>query len=192
MPVAALAIGNVPKAANEVAEQMDKQIINRFKTGSGGSLSTYSGDSDRRFTRQQITIISTVPVNLNNLNLSCAAARQMSEEVSRWFINAGYKLQEMRKGRDIFFDRSTGETLLTRDTAYLATLKATGDAVLVGTYVISPIQVRFSLRLLHVSSNEVMAMGTVTVPITDDLQPLLRETGLEEQKVMPSIGTKLR
>jgi hypothetical protein len=67
----------------------------------------------------------------------------------------------------------------------------TTEAVLAGTYVVTPEQVRFSMRLLHVPSNDILAMATATVPITNDLKPLLHDRK-EPQKVVPSIGTKLK
>ncbi len=173
----------LPKAANSIAKQMDAQLMRRFATGEYGS-------KDK--TRNNFMIMATVPVELNNLNISCPAARQFSEELARWFVTAGYRWQELRKGQDIKFDQRTGETLLTRDLKQLATRKGSSQAVLVGTYVISPIQVRFSMRLIHTPTNEVLAMGTETVPITDDLRPLLTDMQPDPRlKTTPSTGTRL-
>lgn len=171
----------LPKAADSIAKQMDAQLMSRFAS------------SDKRAARSKIMIMATVPVNLNNFEISCTAARQMSEEIARWFVNAGYRWRELRKGKDIRFDPLTGETLLTRDLKQLESLQGQSQAVLVGTYVISPIQVRFSMRLIHTPTNEVLAMGTETVEITDDLRPLLREgTGPDPRlKTTPSTGTRL-
>lgn len=52
-------------------------------------------------------------------------------------------------------------------------------------------QVRFSIRLIHTSSNEVLAMGTATVPITDDLRPLVREAR-PGRRLAPSVSTRLQ
>jgi hypothetical protein len=117
-------------------------------------------------------------------------ARQISEEMARWFVQAGYRVKEIRKGRDVHVDAKRGEMVLTRDVGKLLSTNVTTEAVLDGTYVVTPEQVRFSMRLLHVPSNDILAMGTATVPITNDLKPLLHD--MREAKVVPSIGTRLK
>lgn len=189
LPAVAWAAGNVPKAADDIAKQMDKQLMLRF----GGKSPSWmgSGSQEDRAIRSRLTIMATVPVNLNNLDVSCPLARQMAEEVSRWMVNAGYQFEELRKGKDIFFSRPTGETLLTRNTRLLATRQVSSEAILVGTYVITPDQVRFSIRLLHTPTNDVLAMGTSTVPITDDVRPLLTDNQ-RSNIIAPSIRTRLQ
>ena len=190
--------GNVPRAADSIAEQLDKQLMVRYApasgSGSGQTLSTAEGRGSEadRAVRNSITIMGTVPVNLNNLEISCPLARQMTEEISRWLINAGYHFQELRKGKEIYFQKLQGEMLLTRDTKLLATRQVSSQAVLVGTYVVTPEQVRFNIRLLHTPSNEVLAMGTGTVPITPDVQPLLANTGSGPVRITPTVNTRLQ
>lgn len=190
--VMGIGTGSVPRAADSIAEQMDKQIMERFgEKSEDGSGALMSGDKKREL-RDRLTIMATVPVDINNLEVSCALARQMSEEVSRWLVNAGYKVQELRKGKEIFFQPKQGEMILTRNTKLLATRTVSSEAVLTGTYVISPDQVRFSMRLIHTPSNGVLAMGTATVPISEDVRPLLVNTLGKPVKVTPSIGTELQ
>ncbi len=81
----------------------------------------------------------------------------MTEEISRWLVNAGYRYQELRKGSYIRFDRGTGELILTREVRKLTSTRGTGQAILAGTYVVSGEQVRFSMSLIHTTSNEVLA-----------------------------------
>jgi hypothetical protein len=131
-----------------------------------------------------------VAVNLNNLESSSPAGRQISEEMARWFVQAGYRVKDIRKGRDVHIDPKRGEMLLTRDVRKLLSTNVTTEAVLAGTYVVTPEQVRFSMRLLHVPSNDILGMATATVPITNDLKPLLHD--MKETKVAPSVGTKLK
>lgn len=188
--------GNVPRAADSIAEQMDKQLMTRYgPTRSMGDMASLDGPSSEQIERSlrgSITIMGTVPVNINNLEVSCPLARQMTEEMSRWLVNAGYHFQELRKGKEIFFQKYQGEMLLTRDTKLLATRNVVSQAILVGTYVVSPDQVRFSMRLIHTPSNEVLAMGTATVPITPDVRPLLANTASGPVKIEPSVNTQLQ
>jgi hypothetical protein len=138
-----------------------------------------------------LSISCTVAVDLNNLENTSPVGRQISEEMARWFVQAGYRVREIRKGRDVHVDAKRGEMLLTRDVRKLLTTNVTTEAVLVGTYVVTPEQVRFAMRLLHVPSNDILAMATATVPVTEDLKPLLYDMK-DTQKVVPSIGTKLK
>ncbi len=179
-----------PRAANTMAAQMDAQILQRANATAAHipkkELAAY-----QQQLRNSITIMTTVPVNLNDLTLSNALARQISEEMSRWFVNAGYRVKEIRKGTEIRFQEKTGEMLLTRDRSELAKKTASSVAILTGTYVMSPEQVRFSMRLLHTPSNDVIAMSTATVPITPDVPPLLEEN-TTPQPISPSVQTRLQ
>ncbi len=194
-----------PKAAYAMAEQMDAQILVRGNAAQlpkreyEKKLTTHQdqvNDSEllamrQRELRQSITIMTTIPVNVNNLKVSCPLARQMTEEISTILVSAGYRVQEIRKGKEILFQEQQGEMLLTRDTGQLAKRHVSSVAVLTGTYVITPEQVRFSMRLLHTPSNEVLAMASATVPITPDVRPLLEENSVPT-KITPSVNTRLR
>ncbi len=179
-----------PRAADAMAADMDAQLMRRAGIHRG-SLSEEQAAARAHQIRRDITIVTTVPVNVNNLKLSNALARQMMEEASRWFVSAGYNVQEIRKGKELRFQEQTGEMLLTRKRSELARTSASGTAVLTGTYVISPEQVRFSMRLVHTLTNDVLAMGTATVPITPDVPPLLVENS-SDRRVQPSVYTRLQ
>lgn len=186
-PLTAAAVGTVPGAANSIAEQLDDQLMMRY---AGDDLGT-SKKQRQALARAQIMIMGTTPANINNLEAASPLARQMTEEISRWLVNAGYRYQELRKGSYIRFDKRTGELILTRDVRKLASTLGTGQAILAGTYVVSGEQVRFSMSLIHTTSNEVLAKGTATVPITDDLLPLLEDQPAGSGKV-PTVYTRLQ
>ncbi len=183
--------GYAPRAADSIAAQLDEQVMQKGRVTAQTVESRKDLPRLRRELRESITVMATVPVNINNLEVSCAFARQMSEEVTRWMVSQGYKFQELRKGKEIYFQKKQGEMLLTRDPALLAKRNVSSLAVLTGTYVITPDQVRFSMRLVHTPSNEVIAMGTATVPITPDLRPLLVDNAAGPVEVEPSVHTKL-
>ena len=194
MPMAAAAgmttRGTVTIAADDMAAAMDKQILGHFGVEQPGLFSKSEQKHHPLKIRKALSISCTVAVDLNNLESTSPVGRQISEEMARWFVQAGYRVQEIRKGRDVRIDAQRGEMLLTRDVSKLLSTNVTTEAVLAGTYIVTPEQVRFSMRLLHVPSNDILAMATATVPITDDLKPLLHD--MKETKVMPSVGTKLK
>lgn len=181
------AAGTVPSAADRIARQLDEQLMMRYASDD----SDMSKKQRQALARSQIMIMGTTPANINNLQAASPLARQMTEEISRWLVNAGYRYQELRKGSYIRFDRGTGELILTREVRKLTSTRGTGQAILAGTYVVSGEQVRFSMSLIHTTSNEVLAKCTATVPITDDLLPLLEDQPLGSGKV-PTVYTRLQ
>lgn len=183
------AAGTVPRAADSIAKQMDEQLMMRYAGDDPGMTSK----ERKSLARARIMILGTTPANINNLEESSPLARQMTEEVARWLVNAGYRFQEIRRGSVIRFDKQRGEFYLTSDVRKLAAASGTGQAVLAGTYVVSREQVRFSLRLIHTTSGEVLAMGTATVPITDDMRNLLRDRGPGAgDGLTPTVRTRLQ
>jgi len=193
MPMAAAAgmatRGTVTIAADDMAEAMDRQILGHYGVEPPGLLQFKEQKHHPYNIRKALSISCTVAVDLNTLESSSPVGRQISEEMARWFVQAGYRVREIRKGRDLYIDTKRGEMVLTRDVRKLLSTNVTTEAVLAGTYVVTPQQVRFSMRLLHAQTNDILAMATATVPITDDLKPLLHD--MKESKVAPSIGTKL-
>ena len=169
-------IGFVPKTADNIGKQLDEQLM-RILTPS-------------EMTRDQISIACTVPVLLDNLKRTSPLARQMSEELARYFKERGYKLEELRKGDEVLMTPERGEFLLTRDTKKLASRDVNTHAVLVGTYTVTELSVRFNMRLIHTSTRDVLAASSGTVPITDELLPLLRDTS-GSQPLGPTVRTKL-
>lgn len=176
LPLAAAA-ASVPEAADAMAAAMDVQMARKL----GQEAPPAKG----------ISIMVTTPVDLGDLEGANGLARQMAEEMSRWFVQAGYRVQEIRKGRTILFQPETGELLLTRKTELLGTQNVSSVAILAGTYTITPKSVRFNMRLIHTPTNEVLAMGTATVPVSEELRPLLVDAS-RIGPIRPSVGTSLR
>ena len=186
-PLAAAA-GNVPRAGEDIADQLDEQLMMRY----AGSSPDMSKKELRAMTRSRILIMGTTPASINNLEQANPLARQMLEEVSSNLVNLGYRYEELRKGKDIRFDKHTGEFILTRDVRKLANRSGVAQAILAGTYVISGEQVRFTISLISTTSTEVIAKGTATVPITPDLMPLLQENMPAGSGLIPGVSTRLQ
>lgn len=186
-PLAAAA-GNVPRAGEDIADQLDEQLMMRY----AGSSPDMSKKELRALTRSRILIMGTTPASINNLEQANPLARQMLEEVSSNLVNLGYRYEELRKGKDIRFDKRTGEFILTRDVRKLANRSGVAQAILAGTYVISGEQVRFTISLISTTSTEVIAKGTATVPITPDLMPLLQENMPTGSGLIPGVSTRLQ
>lgn len=168
--------GTVPQAASALARQMDRQMAERFMHGDGVSLAV------------------TVPVNINDLDESNPLARQMAEELARWFVQAGYNVQEIRKGRMLLTEPGNGEKLLTRRRDHLSEKEVRSTTILTGTYAVTNKNVRFSIRILHTATQDVLGMATVSVPITSEVKSMLGGRNGEYRAFMgigPSVGTTL-
>lgn len=178
------AADNVPDAADCIGKQLDAQLMKRF-----AATNDMSGQS---YARARMMIMGTTPANINNLEQASPLARQMTEEVSRWLMNRGYRYDEIRKGKYIRFDPKVGEFILTRKVPQLATTTAYGQAILAGTYVMSGEDVRFNFSLICTNSNEVLAKASATVPITPDLLPMLVENYGPGSGIKPTVYTRLQ
>ncbi len=74
--------GIVPQAASAMGRQIDRQIAERLGQPEPPAVG--------------VSLAVTVPVDVNDLDASNPLARQMAEELTRWFVQAGYHVQEIR------------------------------------------------------------------------------------------------
>ena len=153
----------VPQAASAMGRELDRQVVSRLR----------QPDSPA----QGVTLFVTTPVNINNLEEANPLARQMEEELARWFAQSGYHVQEIRKGADVLFQPPTGELLLTRRADLLGADGASSAVVLTGTYVVTSKNVRFNIRLVQTNTQDVLAMSTMTVPIGGEVASLIGAGG---------------
>lgn len=147
------------QAAAAMGREMDRQIAQRFGYEAG--------------VPNNVTVIMTTPVDLNDLEYSNALARQMQEEVAYWLVQSGYRIQEIRKGKAILMDPPTGELLLTRDPMQLPKQKAKSALTMVGTYSYTNRDITFNIRLVETCGSEVVAMSNVTIPINGSMRRLV-------------------
>lgn len=178
---AALAGQKVPQAASAVGRELDRQVVMRL-----GQFTTPATG---------VSIMVTTPVDVNDLESSNPLARQMQEEITRWFVQAGYSVQEVRKGASMMIEPLTGEMILTRDAARLENAAPESAAILAGTYTVTPYSIRFNIKLIRSCSQETLAMSTITIPRTDELAPLLRSasaaSGMRGNPIEPTVVTLL-
>lgn len=172
--------GIVPQAASAMARSIDRQVAERLLT-------------DTPVTGVSLAV--TVPVDVNDLDASSPLARQVAEELARWFVQAGYHVQEIRKGRMLLVEPGNGEKLLTRRDGHLANRNVESAAILTGTYSVTSKNVRFNIRILQTATLDVLGMATVSVPLTSEVKSLLGNTGGGSVRSFadfgPSVGTML-
>lgn len=152
----------VPQVASAMGREMDRQLSKRLGLGEGAV--------------KGLSLCITTPTDINNLEASNPLARQMQEEIARWFVQAGYPVQEIRKGKQVLFEPYTGEMLLTREEDLLGSLKVTSQAIVTGTYTVTPDNVRFNINVVRTCNREVLAMSTLSVPMTREVAALVGGT----------------
>ena len=167
---------SIPEIISGACREMDRQMATRLQQESPV---------------QGVSLIMTTPVFVDDLSKSNTLARQVQEEASRWFAQAGYSVQEIRKGAGLTFEPSTGELLLTRELDCLETTSPAAAAVMVGTYTITARNVRYNLRLVQLSSQDVLAMSTVSVPITSEIAMLLGREAMGGTPIEPTVVTRM-
>lgn len=179
MPLTAAAGGMLPNTASMLATDLDAQLAEHL-----GLLETPV---------KGYPMVVTTPVNINNLESSSPLGRQMGEELANWFVRFGYKVQEVRKGKDILVSPGRGETLLTRHTRLLDVGNVQSAIVLTATYITTTKGVRFNVRMIHAPSNEVLAMSGATMPMTDEMYEVLADSGGTAHRtgLAPSVSTRL-
>lgn len=153
----------VPQAASAAGREMDRQLVKRLDQSEPPA--------------KGVSLSVTTPVNINDLESSCTLARQMQEEVARWFVQAGYDVSEIRKGRDILFEPGMGEMLLTRKDRLLGSRSVNSGAIITGTYTVAQDHVRFNIRMICTKSRQTLAMSTVTLPMNREIRALARSGG---------------
>lgn len=165
------------KAAASMGSEMDNQLADRF----GQQEGVVNG----------ISVIITTPVDLNNLEESNPVARQMQEELARWFIRSGYSVQEVRGGKALLLRPSTGELLLTRNRDLASTRTIQSALTMVSTYSMTSRNIVFNVRLMQTGGNEVFAMSNVTLPISGELRAMLGTASSDSSSPSSSLASYL-
>ncbi|MDR2161950.1 MAG: hypothetical protein LBO77_07445 [Desulfovibrio sp.] len=178
-PSQALASAFVPQIVAAMGRQLDRQAVARLQQAETPA--------------RGISLILTTPVDLNDLETSNPLARQVQEELASWFAQAGYPVREIRAGAGLLFSPPTGELLLTRRNNLLLSETADSNAVVAGTYTITPEHVRFNIRLILAGSRDVLAMTSMSVPISGEVAALLsgQDAGRPGAPIAPTVVTQL-
>lgn len=168
---------SVPETASGIAQRLDAQLSERLQLLEGPAKGT--------------TLILSTPVDLGDLEQSSPLARLVAEELAMWFVSNGYRVQEVRKTRNILLDPNNGELSLSRDVRFVDNRYQKSAVTLTGTYTQTTKHVRFNIRLLHAPTGEVLAMAAGTVGITPETAELLDAPARQKaSRVRPSVNTR--
>lgn len=153
-------------------EDYENQSVGRFK-------SSYIADQLDEFYRgtDPGPIGVTTLVNVDDLYSSSTFGRMYAEQMMSELAMRGYKVIELRHSDALQFLGNSGEFGLSRDMTAVRRERELG-AVLVGTYVVSPVRVYVNIRLLDPASSTVLSAGSVEMSKTKEIAKMLKQGGV--------------
>lgn len=119
----------------------------------------------------------TTFANLDDLYSTSSFGRVVAEQLMSELAMRGYDVVELRHTDALQFLQPTGEFALSRDVATIRRERDLG-ALVVGTYMVSPVKVYVNARLLNPATSVVLSAGSIELPRTAEVAKLLRGSSL--------------
>ncbi len=124
-----------------IGEELARQLIANRREGGGGER-----------------LLFTTLVNLDDLRQTSKFGRTMSESLATQLFQHGYGVVELRKTDNIMVQVRGGEMILSREVSRLAG-QHKANAIVAGTYTMTPKTLILNVKLLDVSSEEVLSVA---------------------------------
>ncbi len=119
-------------------------------------------------------LIFTTLVNLDHLRQTSKFGRAMSESLATQLFQHGYGVVELRKTARIVVRDDKGEMVLSRDALNLAR-QYSANAIVAGTYALTPQTVIVNVKLLDVRSHEVLSVAGLELSRNSTISAMLNE-----------------
>nr|MBF0223094.1 hypothetical protein [Desulfobulbaceae bacterium] len=134
------------------------------------------------FGLEERLVFSTL-VNLDELYQTSKFGRALSEALATQLFQHGYGVVELRKIDTILVKNNSGELVLSRETKRLAA-QYDADAIVAGTYSMTPGSVIINVKILDIDSQEVLSVGGVELRRSHTINYLLADTtGMVDSKI---------
>lgn len=130
--------------------------------------------ANRRNGGEGVRLLFTTLVNLDDLGQTSKFGRTMSESLATQLFQHGYGVVELRKAAKIMVQSKNGEMVLSRDAARLAG-QYEANAIVAGTYAMTPKTVIINVKLLDVHSEEVLSVAGMELERSSTINYLLAE-----------------
>ncbi len=114
--------------------------------------------NNRRSLNTNETLIFTTIVNLNNLDQTSKFGRALSESLATRLFKYGFHVIELRKAGAIMVKDKTGELILSRESKELGK-EQKADAIVAGTYSLTPKSIIINIKLLAAGTQEVLSVA---------------------------------
>ncbi|MCK9295066.1 MAG: FlgO family outer membrane protein [Desulfobulbaceae bacterium] len=119
-------------------------------------------------------LILTTFVNLDNLYETSGFGRTLTEALSTSLFKQGFGVAEIRKAPGLFVKSDSGELTLTRDAALIARQQE-AQAIIAGTYSLTPTTVIVNVRMIDAGSSDVLSVGALELQRSANINYLLAE-----------------
>lgn len=127
--------------------------------------SKYTLSSNRR-------LLLTTVVNIDDFYQTSRFGRTLTESLAGRLFRHGFGIVEIRKATHLMVKQGGGELMLTRDTALMADEQSI-EAVVVGTYSLTPNSVIVSLRMIEPETREVLSVADMEIQRSNNINHLL-------------------
>jgi len=117
-------------------------------------------------------LILTTIVDLDNLYATSRFGRTLTEALSTSLFRHGFGVVEVRKSAELLIRDNSGELILSRDAALLASQQQAA-AILTGTYSLTPVTVILNLKLLDAASQQVLSVAGLELQRSNSINHLL-------------------
>jgi TolB-like protein len=120
-------------------------------------------------------ILTATLVSIDELTRSSSLGRLISEQVGSRLAQQGVAVIEMKMRGTIFVQKGVGEMLLSRDLREIAS-SHDAQAVVVGTYAVSPDFVYVTVKLVRSIDNHILGAHNYVLPADSNIKGLLAQS----------------
>jgi TolB-like protein len=151
--------------------------------GIGEELATQLSINLRKDLPIDHRIILTSFVNIDDLYETSRFGRVITESLATRMFNKGYGVVEIRKMSEVMVRKKGGEITLSRDTSLLSG-KHKVEAVIAGTYALTPDTVIINVRMLEAANQDVLSVAGLEMQRSYLINNLLGDTsGLTDSRL---------
>ncbi|GAB3249586.1 FlgO family outer membrane protein [Chitinimonas naiadis] len=112
-------------------------------------------------------------VNIDRLTESSTLGRVLAEQVAARFTQRGYPMVELKLRGNVFVREGKGELLLSREVKDIS-LAHNVQAVVVGTYAVTPDKIFLNLKIVRPMDNRVLSAHNIALDLDETTQALLQ------------------
>jgi TolB-like protein len=111
-------------------------------------------------------------VDVNNVERSSSFGRMLAEHMSSRFAQRGYTVVEMKLRDSVYIREQRGEFLLSRKIRSISQ-SHNAQAVVVGTYLVSPRALYVSARIVEGKDGKILSSSDFALPLSENMKAIL-------------------
>ena len=140
--------------------------------GFGDELAKQLVANKRNSTAAEERLILTAFVNLDDLYQTSGFGRALTESMINSLFRQGFRVAEIRKAPGLYMKTKAGELTLTRDISLIAREQEV-QAIIAGTYSLTPRTIVVNAKMLAADSEEVLSVAGLEIERSSNINYLL-------------------